>query len=686
MLETLLWRRPAGPLAFQLFRLVTALSAGLCFELIIGCSGSHSTEQASRTPSAPYCSARSSTIGAAKIRGLAVYENRANGNGAASDSGLVYSITNYAAATSRTYAVEINGIRYSVESALAGSQAVLDVVAKLKLAINSDSKAKLFAYGISQLNVTAPNQLTSPTAGIAENLNFLTVHSDAEPIRYAEVALLAADGSITACTETSGAGEFEFSVEIGDNRPYTVEVRSRSYNGMNTAYILDSPTTGRFHSIKKSTVANSAEPLVLRARVHDDLKAGAFNILDQILMAQQYLRLATADCDLPTSPNFFAGCVPFTNAPLVNVFWSPGVSPGSYYGSDQAISFYLNGQNELYIQGGTNGNVASSDMDHFDNSVILHEYAHFIEDVFGRPNSPGGAHDGDSIIDPRLAWGEGWADYFQAAVTGIPIYRDTYGTVDCSALCAGAFFNVSIDPAGAADNDQPTESSLAEGNFREFSITRLLWDVSRPGGASHFTEIWRLFVEPKSGMRAAPDPFKFIGSIHALQEKLPGSKNWNPLLIAEEQNRGVASYANPLSLSSSCPTNPVTITPNRGPGDSGSFETSDLLRSNDFYRFDHAGGPLNLELRYEKDPINPIDLDLYIYRPRYVFGRASDILASSALINDGGVERTATALAAGPYLINVYADTSTPTNAPGTKTKYVLRLNGNELCPATTPL
>ncbi|MBK7889465.1 MAG: hypothetical protein IPJ84_01030 [Bdellovibrionales bacterium] len=675
MLETVFrWkyqRPPVSPLVLPLAIVIAAL---------VGCSGTRSTEQASRSPSAPYCSVTSPNKGTEKIRGIALYESRLNGNGAASDSGLVFSVTSFSTPTNRIYSVEVNGALYSVESSLSGNQGVLDVVAKLKTLINSASVG-LYAYGNSQLNVTAPDEIDSPAVGAATNLTHTATHASAKPVRYAEVALLNADGSVAACTETSDKGEFEFTVE-DPNKPYVVEVRSRAYNGMNTAYVLDAPMTGQFHALRKPA-AN--RPLILRARVHGDLKAGAFNILDQILRAQEYLRISTADCDLPNSPTFFAGCMPFSTAPLVNIYWSAGVSPGIYYGSDQAISYYLNGQRELYIQGGDNGNVVSSDMDHFDDAVILHEYGHFIEDVFGRPNSPGGTHDGNSIIDPRLAWGEGWADYFQAAVTGNPIYRDTYGTPDCSSLCAGVFYNTSLDPSGAAANDVPTANSKAEGNFREFSISRVLWDVTKPGGVSQFSEVWRLFVEPQQGMRVVADPFKHIGSIHELQGKLPGATNWTALVSNEEQSRGSAAYGTPLTMSSSCATNPITITPNRGPGDYGSFETSDLLRSNDFYRIEHSGGPLNIELRYTKNADNPVDLDLYIYRTRYVFGRASDMLASSALVNDSGLERASTVLSQGTYLINVFADTSVAAKAPGANTQYVLRLNGSDLCPVTTP-
>ncbi|MEK7356871.1 MAG: hypothetical protein AAB250_10505, partial [Bdellovibrionota bacterium] len=176
----------------------------------------------------------------------------------------------------------------------------------------------------------------------------------------------------------------------------------------------------------------------LVASATGSLVGGAFNILDQILNAQEYLRTKTSGCS-----GTFGDCSAFTTAPLVLVYWTPGLSPGVYYGISGGISFYLNDDKELYILGGISGDTEVSDMDHFDNSVIVHEYGHFIEDQFGNPDSPGGSHNGNSVIDPRLAWGEGWANFFQAAVTGVPYYRDTYGHVVCSSgsSCTGANFN-----------------------------------------------------------------------------------------------------------------------------------------------------------------------------------------------------------------------------------------------------
>ena len=643
------------------------------------------------------------------ISGRAVFEYRINGNGAASDSGVVFNVDSQIAPVARTYSLRVNEHTFAVESSLTGSSGQRDVVSKLKSAINTD--ARYFAYGSSQLIVTDSARRTPATMTNLIGLTITSTHADPRPIRFAEIAVINANGEIIQCAETDEEGSYQFQLPANSGS-YSVEVRSRASNSRNMAYILDTPTGNLQHSLRVEvpTTVNSEAPL-LRATVRGDLLGGAFNILDQLLEAQDFLRAETGNCDRSGDPAFFASCIPFVGAPLVKVYWSAGLSPSVYIGSTGSISFYLIGRRELYLQGGQSGNVTSSDMDHFDNSVILHEYAHFLEDAFGRPDSPGGSHNGDSIIDPRLAWGEGWANFFQAAATGNPVYRGTYGTPDCTSACAGTYFDESIDPSGRPANDVPTQGALGEGNFREFAISRMLWDVIKsPGGVSRFAEIWRVIVAPSVGMKNVNDPFKTVGRFHFIQTSLGSVESWSSLRLNEEQVPGFSVYATPFSVAASnCSTAPIEMTPVRSPGDNGSFATSDQFRNNDFFRFDHPGGRVNFELFYSKDPGSPPDLDFYLYRTRYVLGRSSDMVLTSAFSGDGcpssgdqseqsnpfrsvnscpsrpaglmstyGYEKVSSSLPAGTYMLNVQADTSV---RAGAKTDYVLLLNGGTVCP-----
>ena len=66
------------------------------------------------------------------------------------------------------------------------------------------------------------------------------------------------------------------------------------------------------------------------------------------------------------------------------------------------------------------------DTDEFDQSVIAHEFGHYVEDRFGRSDSIGGDHGGSAtLLDLRVAFGEGWGNAFSGMVLGDPIYRDS---------------------------------------------------------------------------------------------------------------------------------------------------------------------------------------------------------------------------------------------------------------------
>ena len=506
------------------------------------------------------------------------------------------------------------------------------------------------------------------------------VTTNPEPIKYAEVRVTDSSGNIIQCSETDENGEFSFPLP-GNGAAYTVSVLSRSNNEHNTAYILNNPTDNKEYELSKTITASGSPHVDLLAKATGDLKGGAFNILDQIYKAQKFLREETKDCDQSGSPTYYPDCVPFTTAPVANIYWSPGVSPGIYVGVDGPISFYLSGTNSLYILGGENGDTQYSDMDHFDNSVIIHEYAHFIEDIFGKPDSPGGSHDADSIIDPRLAWSEGFANYFQAAVLGIDYYLDTSGHVGCGTNCKSEI-KLKLDPNPSDTyNDKPREDG--EGNFREFSVARLLYDVTKNGGASQFSEIWTILRGPSNGFYGISDRFKSIGRFHVIQRSLSGDSSWSTLRTTEKQTGNLANFATPLKVCDGDPSQHMAIM--RCSGDSGSFSTSNLLRNNDFFVYDHPGGPLSVSLTWRTwQTYHKADLDLYIYKEGYYFGDSSTMAAKSDTASDSnsGSESINTVLPAGTYMINVMAYTGIYQTPNVTHdTSYKLQLNGTYYCP-----
>ncbi len=496
------------------------------------------------------------------------------------------------------------------------------------------------------------------------------------PIRQAQVAIYNSTGTEVQCGTTDDSGNFSIVVpQLSGN--YTVSVDSRIYNSMTKAAVLNNPTEIRVHSVT-STVsgANSASVGTLTATATGTIKGGAFNILDKIYGANLYLITTTTGCS-----GSFTGCTPFTAAPAVAIYWDAGVNPGTYF-SAGALSFYLPGQSELYILGGVSGDTNSSDCDHFDNSIILHEYGHFIEDIFADTDSPGGSHTGNTILDARLAWGEGWANFFQAATLNNPVYRDTSGNISGS---TSVFFNENLETPA---NDIPT--LMGEGNFREFSITRLLWDsidaVNEGAGvdtvSGTFAELWTIFTSTTIGIKNSTYVFRNMGLFHTLQQSLAVT-DWSSLRTGENQLGNQNDYSRAVA-SSTCAN--VTIQSANIPGGSaenGTAARSNQFASNDFYRYYHSGGAFSFQLNYTTTS-PAADLDVYIFNNAYQFtSTATTSLAASALNNvtigtTSASETVSTSLAAGWYMINIRVDTGV---RMGTAASYSMTLNGSQLCP-----
>ena len=504
------------------------------------------------------------------------------------------------------------------------------------------------------------------------------------PIRYAEVRVINADGEVIQCGETTNLGAFSVSLPKNDET-VTLQVNARASNSEAVAYVLANPFSNALHSLTAEVTLSADQTLsTLTAQATGDVLGGAFNILDQIINANTYLKTETANCNANFTP-----CQPFTVAPLVTIYWSMGINPASYFGGFSPLSFYLPGDRQLYILGGVSGDVNNSDTDHFDNSIILHEYAHFLEDVYSVSNSPGGSHNGNSIIDPRLAWGEGFANYFQAAVTGNPVYLDTSGNIDGTAQ---NLFNENIETPG-----QDIPVNAGEGIFREFSISRALWDITDPANemagsvdtvASSFAEIWAIF----NGTNQFPSSslnFRNMGLFHVLHDSLTGGgvQAWGDIQTAEKQPAHQKNYANTLTLQAgACTPSTVTIADadiSAGQPENGSFANSNQLASNDFYQYAHPGGAFSVAMSYTTSGANTADLDLIVYDSDYTFGSKSDVVAiSESTISAGQTSGNESIslpnLAAGTYMINVMVYTGA---RKGTSSNYNLTLNGQNACP-----
>lgn len=536
------------------------------------------------------------------------------------------------------------------------------------------------------------------------------------PIRYAEVHILDAAGTIIQAGETNGTGGFSMLIPRTAGS-YTLRVNSRADNSFLRASVLNNPYDKTYYSLTKAFSLAGSEttmPLTITpAPYNSTLEGGAFNILDDVYIANQFLREKgneTSPCTICAND--------FVSAPKVQIYWTKGVSPGVYFGAaDVPISFFAPTSGGgvyrgLYILGGVEGSVCT-DTDHFDNSVILHEYGHFLEDAYGKSASPGGSHDGNSMIDPRLAWSEGWADFFQGAALGRAYYRDTSKNSECTGGQRLSFPDFNLE--SKSGSDVPTAN---EGIFRELSIARTLYDTMTGSnqGTSYnmtnntdsvaadrgFAQIWHIFKSIGTSGNYFQNAGMFNLGFYNMLAAAPFSMtfpnvyagNATSVLDYERQaaNRNLyGSRLNPTAgAEGSCMFSITAGVPYPDEIENGVVVASDPLTNNDFYEYYYDGSADRaiVQLKYRKNGSGstPYDLDLFAYSQGYVYMDYSTMAASSEkTYPETGGDATylgrevinLTGQPAGVYMINVRVDYQ----AARETTQYFLQNpNGAQLC------
>ncbi|MGZ6459546.1 MAG: hypothetical protein ACXWQX_10915 [Bdellovibrio sp.] len=604
------------------------------------------------------------------------------------------------------------------------------------------------------VHVTIPakflyRQLDFTPGGSTNGLGAVVTSANAVPIPFAEFHIY--DSTNTRIqqgeTTTSGIADFKIPKTAGT---YTLKVFSRALNDYlkisvlediyaNTPYSISKTFTITSTEINSGSLDLSSAPVYAEAdeKVSSKIEGGAFNIYFDILIANEYIRRNIQKNNNGTG-------VPTTDttkwwvADKVTVFWKQGFNPYTYFNSTAALSFYSPGERKLYILGGSNGDVAASDTDHFDDSVILHEYGHFLEDTFGHTESPGGSHNGSFIIDARLAWSEGWADFLQSAIlTGadahdasasedrlptnkrFQYYIDTYGYKGSNNAGVAVAFNLAAVGTNLGEPDNVGSDLNGAGNFRELSIARTLYKSTRNtsqayttgkfGGGVSFINIWQAFSGENNSGANRDNPTQYSlrntttfpvpssGLVHWLIYKNGFSgTQWDAILAEEKQNKGTSDYAYLLTAATCSGTvlGPGALETGNTMGAGDSVSHSNQQANNDFYLYYHDGSSATLSMTYTTSGNAP-DLDLILYYKTYVYfeddnwyaGEKSNYVAKSSRTVGGTTEQINLAgLPAGFYILNVKINAyqKIPSQMNGTST-YKLFKNGTQLCGTERP-
>lgn len=216
-----------------------------------------------------------------------------------------------------------------------------------------------------------------------------------KPVRRAVVDLQGASGVVLATVTTDESGAFQFP-EV-TKTPATIRVLAEATTPSGTQVaIRDIYSKGRLATYYELAGQDLAQPVTIEI-IHDvsdtNQVAGIFNMLDVYLSGLEYANTQFT---------------PDTPLPPLDVYWPNSL--GSYTCPAFGVDICEQGFG-IYVLWDAN------DQDHYDDDVLWHELAHYLEFAEGASDSPGGWHTfGDNTLNLPLAWSEGNADYFQMAV------------------------------------------------------------------------------------------------------------------------------------------------------------------------------------------------------------------------------------------------------------------------------
>ena len=304
--------------------------------------------------------------------------------------------------------------------------------------------------------------------------------TDFKAVRFAVVELVDADNEIVASTVTDDSGHYELS-------GFGVEMRVRVLSQLDASVGANVSVNDHSGNLYSATAA--IDPLILEENdgqldIDIDVEAsvvGAFNMLDVYASATQFIK------ELTNNP-----------MPELKVYWQDkSNSYGTYYCFTNRYSNSCPRGKGIYILGGRSS--GGGDTDHFDDDVLLHEYAHYLEGMVGAQDSPGGVHYlSETDQDLRLTWSEGLGEFFPAAVKtwmaenhpellsttpglATTYFIDTYGSyvgisLDINNPSAYFCYGASSTPCFSYSSSEIAVAKILVGVMNEFGV-QAIWDV-----------------------------------------------------------------------------------------------------------------------------------------------------------------------------------------------------------------
>ncbi|MCC6465013.1 MAG: hypothetical protein IT463_06685 [Planctomycetes bacterium] len=264
--------------------------------------------------------------------------------------------------------------------------------------------------------------------------------------------------NVLAATNADAAGAY--SLSFATTVDYYIRARAEAGAAGNLDRVYHSQTVppivhAASSTVQKRALGNQAVNVLASSALPEN-RAGAFAVLDTV--ARLRAQVAAA---YPTLGH-------------LDVFWGPGNAGTRWLtnGAGQPVTLAtttgLNGPNlrpSIYLVGGSAADLAGSDHDEFDETVIGHEWASFVQLTRSRDNNFGGPHAGEELLY-TAAYSEGVVTALGCALLNQRVYRDTAGY-------PGATTSLAFE----LDCESGTVPGTGVGYGNEFEVTRAVWDL-----------------------------------------------------------------------------------------------------------------------------------------------------------------------------------------------------------------
>jgi len=241
--------------------------------------------------------------------------------------------------------------------------------------------------------------------------------TEVRAVKGASVILMGGNQEILASSKTDENGRYVFNVK--ENTQVQVNVLAELKQAGNSSWdvrVTDNTQSNRVYALQGALVSigSADQTRDLHAdsgwtgdRYGASRSAAPFAILDTL--HETVTKMTEVDSRL--------------QLPAFEVRWSPNnISvPGDKSLGNIGTSHF--DDRNIYILGHED-----NDTDEYDQSVIVHEFTHYLESALSRTDSIGGPHSLTTITDFRVAFSEGLANAMAGILNGDGLYHDAFQT------------------------------------------------------------------------------------------------------------------------------------------------------------------------------------------------------------------------------------------------------------------